>query len=255
MNRVLINGIGGQMGHALYKALSDLSDQWTIVGGVDPNCSDSFPFPVYASSDLIEIEPDVVIDFSVPAATEQILKYCILHRKPIVICTTALPDALIRRIEEASKTIPILRSGNMSLGISLMKKLIANARLTLGDAFDIEIIETHHNRKKDAPSGTAMMLADAIQNADQTEHPYVYGRSEKDRRRAQGEIGFHSVRGGTIVGEHEVRFLGTDEEIAVTHRAYSKRIFANGAIRAASFLLGKTNGLFTMDDLVSELVE
>ena len=255
MHRVLINGIGGQMGHALLASLAEQPEEWTVVAGVDPFCREVYPFPVYSSANEIEVDPDVVIDFSVPSATEQILKYCLMHGKPIVICTTALSDTLIESIEQASRTIPVFRSGNMSLGINLMRKLIADAQLMLGDAFDIEIIEAHHNRKKDAPSGTALMLGEAITKADQQEHPYVYGRSEKDRRRTPQEIGFHSIRGGTVVGEHEVRFLGTDEELSILHRATSKRVFASGAIRAAAFLLRKTNGLYTMDDMIAELFD
>ena len=243
------------MGHALLASLKEQQEKWSVAAGVDPFCKENYPFPVYASANAIDVEPDVVIDFSVPAATEQILDFCITHKKPIVICTTALSDELIRKIEDASKEIPIFRSGNMSLGINLMRRLIADARLMLGDAYDIEIIEAHHNRKKDAPSGTALMLGEAIIKADRCEHPYVYGRSEKDRRRTPAEIGFHSIRGGTVVGEHEVRFLGTDEEISILHRATSKRVFANGAIKAAEFLLNKRNGLFSMDDLVSELLQ
>lgn len=254
MKRVLINGIGGQMGHALLASFADLKDKWSIVAGIDPFCREPHPFPVYASAKEVEVEPDVVIDFSVPDATEQILDYCLIHKKPIVICTTALSDALVAKIEQASREIPVFRSGNMSLGINLMRQLIADMRRMLGDAFDIEIIEAHHNRKKDAPSGTALMLGEAIRNADCCEHPYVYGRSEKDRRRTPQEIGFHSIRGGTVVGEHEVRFLGTDEELSILHRATSKRVFANGAIRAADFLLRHPNGLYSMDDLVKELL-
>lgn len=252
--RLLINGIGGQMGHALAAALAD-DPNCTIAGGVDPFAGGTYPFPVFASPADIEVEADAVIDFSVPEATEAILDYCVRHRLPLVVCTTALGDALIAQIEEASKTIPVFRSGNMSLGVNLMRKLLMQARRTLGDAFDIEIIETHHNRKKDAPSGTALMLAEAICEADDTLHRYVYGRSEKDRRREPGEIGFHSLRGGTVVGEHEVRFLGADEEIAILHRASSKRVFAAGAIKAAGYLLTKAPGLYTMDDLLNELAE
>ena len=255
MKRLLINGIGGHMGNALIKAVSDSDHGFTIVGGVDPFCTRPMPFPVFPSADSIDVPVDVVIDFSVPKATEEILTYCFNKRIPAVICTTALSDELIGRINEASKTIPVFRSGNMSLGINLMRVLIRQARQTLGDAFDIEIVETHHNLKKDAPSGTALMLASAITEADGAAHPYVYGRSEKDRRREPGEIGFHSIRGGTIVGQHEVRFLGQDEEISVRHEAYSKQVFAAGALKAAQFLLTKENGLYSMEDLVSELLK
>lgn len=254
MKKLLINGIGGQMGAALIKALEKDPHGFVLAAGVDPFAKSSYPFPVFASSSDIDVPVDVAIDFSVPKATEEILDFCVRSKIPAVICTTALPDALIAKIDAASKTIPIFRSGNMSLGVNLMRVLLRQARLTLGDAFDIEIIETHHNRKKDAPSGTALMLADAISEADGIKHAYVYGRSETDRRREPGEIGFHSVRGGTIVGQHEVRFLGEDEEIAIRHEAYSKQVFASGALRAAQFLLTKENGLYSMEDLVAEML-
>lgn len=254
MKRLLINGIGGQMGAALLRAVKKDDHGFEIVAGVDPFMKESVPFPVFSSAEEINIPVDVVIDFSVPKATEEILAFCLKQRIPAVICTTALSDELIQKIGEASRTIPVFRSGNMSIGVNLMRVLLKQARLTLGDAFDIEIIETHHNHKKDAPSGTALMLADAITEADGVSHPYVYGRSEKDRRRESGEIGFHSVRGGTIVGQHEVRFLGEDEEIAIRHEAYSKQVFAAGALKAAQFLLTKENGLFSMEDLVSDML-
>ena len=254
VKRLLINGIGGQMGHALLKALSRGDHGFCIAGGVDPNCTEDLAFPVFASASDINVPVDVVIDFSVPKATEEILAFCVKEHVPAVICTTALSDALIEKIAEASKAIPVFRSGNMSLGVNVMRVLLKEARQALGDAFDIEIVETHHNRKKDAPSGTALMLAEAITEADGRQHDCVYGRSEKDRRRAPGEIGFHSIRGGTIVGQHEVRFLGEDEEISVRHEAYSKQVFASGALRAAQFILTKENGLYAMDDLVSNLI-
>ena len=250
--RVLINGIGGQMGKALLSALSSPSCGMKAVGGVDPFCDTTMPVPVFRSASEIDVEADAVIDFSVPEATEEILAFCLEKKLPLVVCTTALSDSQIERIQAASMEIPIFRSGNMSLGINLMCELLKRAKLALKDSFDIEIIETHHNRKKDAPSGTALMLAEALHSADGEEHAYRFGRSEKDRRREPGEIGFHSIRGGTIVGEHEVRFLGDDEEIAIRHAAYSKRVFANGAIRAAAFLVRQKNGLYSMDDLVAE---
>ncbi len=254
MKKLLINGIGGQMGHALMKAIAEPNSGFEIACGVDPFCKAALPFPVYASASDVNEPVDAVIDFSVPKATEEILAFCLKTKTPAVICTTALSDELIAKISETGREIPIFRSGNMSLGVNLMRVLLKQARQTLGDAFDIEIIETHHNRKKDAPSGTALMLADAIREADGTDHPFVFGRSEKDRRREPGEIGFHSVRGGTIVGQHEVRFLGQDEEISIRHEAYSKQVFAAGALKAAEFLMTKQNGLFTMEDLVSELI-
>ena len=252
--RVLINGVGGQMGAALIKAFGSADHGMSIVGGVDPYCDRPLPFPVFRSVSEIDVEADVAIDFSVPEATERILAYCVEKEIPLVVCTTALSDDLIGKIRLFSEQIPIFRSGNMSLGVNLMCELVKRAKRTLGDAFDVEIIETHHNRKKDAPSGTALMLADAISEADGEPHDYRFGRSEKDRRRTNGEIGFHSVRGGTIVGEHEVRFLGDDEEITIRHAAYSKLVFANGAIRAAAFLTRQPAGLYSMDDLVNEVL-
>lgn len=243
------------MGAALLKALKSDNSGLTLACGVDPNCREALSVPMFSSAKDVDVPVDVVIDFSVPKATEEILDFCVRAHTPAVICTTALSEALIEKINEASREIPIFRSGNMSLGINLMRMLLKLARQTLGDAFDIEIIETHHNRKKDAPSGTALMLAEAIGDADGKEHPYVFGRSEKDRRREPGEIGFHSIRGGTIVGEHEVRFLGEDEEIAIRHAAYSKQVFASGALKAAAFLLTKQNGLYSMEDLVSEMLQ
>ena len=254
MKQLLINGIGGQMGNALLNTIADSDYGFSVACGVDPFCKKKFPFSVFPSPAEVNVPVDVVIDFSVPEATEKILSFCLEKHIPAVICTTALSDALIAKIDAAGKEIPVFRSGNMSIGINLMRVLIRQARQTLGDAFDIEIVETHHNRKKDAPSGTALMLADAIRDADGTDHAYVYGRSEKDRRREKGEIGFHSIRGGTIVGQHEVRFLGKDEEISVRHEAYSKQVFAAGALRAAQFLLTKENGLYSMENLVSELL-
>lgn len=255
MKRLLINGVGGQMGAALQRALKKDDHGFAVACGVDPYAAGTAPFPVFSSVDAVDVPVDVAIDFSVPKATESLLTFCLNTHTPVVICTTALSEDLIKRIDEASKTIPVFRSGNMSIGINLMRVLLRQARLTLGDAFDIEIVETHHNRKKDAPSGTALMLADAIVKADGTEHPFVYGRSEKDRRREPGEIGFHSIRGGTIVGEHEVRFLGEDEEISIRHAAYSKQVFAEGALKAAAFLLTKQPGLYSMEDLVEEMLQ
>ena len=240
------------MGNALLTALKKDPHGFEIAGGVDPFCSRALPFPVFASASEINVPIDAVIDFSVPKATEEILAYCVEKNVPVVICTTALSDDLVSKIRSASEKIPVFRSGNMSIGVNLMRVLLKQARLTLGDAFDIEIVETHHNRKKDAPSGTALMLAEAICDADQKTHEFVFGRSEADKRRTPGEIGFHSIRGGTIVGQHEVRFLGEDEEISIRHEAYSKQVFAVGALRAAQFLLTKSNGLFSMEDLVSE---
>lgn len=253
MIRIFVNGVQGQMGRAIERALAAKPDAAILVGGVDPNAV-SRVFPVYSSWDLVDAQFDVVIDFSIPAATMEALRYCVVRRKPIVIATTGLSQEQKEEIIEASRKIPVFCTGNMSLGINLMRSLCKQAALMLGEDFDIEIIEKHHNRKIDAPSGTALMLADAVSSAKEGEMQYVCGRESKTERRGQTEIGIHSVRGGTIVGEHEVWFMGEDEAVVLRHQAFSKRVFATGAIRAAEFLRTKADGLYSMDDLVAELL-
>lgn len=253
MIRIFVNGVQGQMGRAIERALVAKPDTAILVGGVDPDTS-SRNFPVYPSWDLVDAEFDAVIDFSVPSAAMETLKHCVASKKPIVIATTGLSPEQQEQIIEASRTIPIFCTGNMSLGINLMRSLCKQAAQMLGEDFDVEIIEKHHNRKIDAPSGTALMLADAVSSAREEKPHYVYGRESKTERRGPKEIGIHSVRGGTIVGEHEVWFMGEDEAVVLRHQAFSKRVFATGAIRAAEFLRTKANGLYSMDDLVAELL-
>ena len=253
MLKLLINGINGQMGKAMLRTAPKWSDAAEIVCGVD---ADTAPCgcPVYANCEEIRTDFDVAVDFSVPKATMSILNYCVKNRKPIVICTTGLNEEQVAAIDTASKEIPVFRSGNMSVGINLLRALARQAKLTLGDGFDVEIVEMHHNRKVDAPSGTAKMLADSIASASKEEPEYVYGRHDRNRRRAANEIGIHSIRGGTIVGDHEVLFLGEDEAITLKHQAFSKTVFATGAFQAALFLAEKTPGKYDMNDLVGELL-
>ncbi len=253
MQKLLVNGLNGQMGHAVLRVLPQFSDRMELACGVDP-LGGLFEVPVYPDVASIETAFDVAIDFSIPKATMEILSYCVSHQKPIVICTTGLTEQQIAVIQDASKQIPIFRSGNMSLGINLLRALCRQARQTLGTGFDVEIVETHHNRKIDAPSGTAKMLAESIADASEQEMQCVYGRHESNHRRERNEIGIHSLRGGTIVGEHEVLFLGEDEAVTLKHQAFSKSVFANGALRAAEFLCGKPAGLYDMDDLVGTLL-
>lgn len=242
------------MGKAMLRTLPAWAGQAEAVAGVDSCPGGACGVPVYPDCASIDTEFDAAIDFSVPAGTMAILDWCVAHRKPLVICTTGLSAEQTQRIREAAQSIPVFRSGNMSLGVNLLAALCRKARQTLGEEFDVEIVETHHNRKLDAPSGTANMLFDAINDASPSEMQPVYGRHERAHRREKREIGIHSLRGGTIAGEHAVRFFGEDEEIALTHRAFSKSVFANGAVRAALFLTGKGPGLYDMDDLVSEVL-
>lgn len=252
MIRLLVNGIQGQMGHAIERAIDARPSGIELVGGVDLLRSPR-KFPVFSEWSAIVVPFDVVIDFSVPDAAMLALSYCIEYHKPIVIGTTGLKDAHRKAIEAAAKQIPVFCTGNMSLGINLMRALCRQASLMLGDEFDVEIIEKHHNRKIDAPSGTAVMLANAVMDTASSDRTLVYGRQDSDRRREPNEIGIHSVRGGTIVGEHEVWFMGEDEAVVLRHQAFSKRVFATGALRAAKYLLTKEPGLYSMDDLVAEL--
>lgn len=252
MIRILINGICGQMGRAIFEAASNQSGLYSVVAGVDHAESGGCPVPVYPSCDDVQEQFDVLIDFSVPAALPDTLRLAQKRRVPIVVGTTGLTERHMRLVEGAAEQVPVFQTGNMSLGVNLQMELIRHAKATLGSGFDVEIIERHHRRKVDAPSGTALMLARCIEAESAGESGLVFGRHETNKRRTDGEIGLHSVRGGTIVGEHEVLFLGRDEVVEVNHRAYSKQVFAVGALRAASFLLGKHSGLYSMQDIVTE---
>ena len=251
MIRLLINGIHGQMGRALCKAAEE-SDSFTVSGGVDRVVDAAFPYPIFPDYPSVNVPYDVIIDFSVPAALEEELRFASANGKPLVVGTTGLTERHVRMMKNASVRIPVFASGNMSLGVNLQMGLVRDAAAALGPSFDIEIIERHHRTKKDAPSGTALMLADAISGCSPEEYEYVYGRHEKDRRRSSHEIGFHSVRGGTLVGEHEVSFSGKDEVVSVTHQAFSKQVFAQGALRAASYIADKPSGFYNMENIVTE---
>lgn len=253
MIRVVICGALGAMGKALSSAVN-ASDSLTLVGGIDAVSAEA-PFPVVTDPAKMPA-CDVVIDFSVPAATRQVIKACVEKRIPLVIGTTGLDEELMAEIDRAAACIPVLQSGNLSLGVNLQCALVREAEQMLGTNFDVEIIETHHNRKVDAPSGTALMLADSV--ADMMTHPpqaYKLGRSEKGRRRDKNEIGIHSVRGGSVVGEHQVLFIGENEEIIITHRAFSRSIFADGAVRAAMFLAHQPAGRYRMSDCIDDAMK
>ena len=197
------------------------------------------------------MQADVVVDFASARAVDGLLDYCESHGVPLVLCTTGLSEEQILRVGAAAEKTAILRSANMSLGVNLLMKLVQDAvRVLAGTGFDIEIVEKHHRRKKDAPSGTALALADSINTAMEDKYRYTYDRSDRSAPRDPGEIGISAVRGGTIVGEHDVIFAGTDEVITFSHTAYSRAIFAKGALSAAKFLAGKGPGLYDMADVV-----
>ena len=247
--RVLISGALGHMGQAVLASLNAGDGSLVPAVGIDLQKGD-FPGVLFSSADQVDVPFDVAIDFSRPAAAMAVLDLCLREKKPLVIGTTGLGEGEMVRLKEASQVIPVFFSRNMSLGVNLQLALVQAATRVLGDAFDPEIVETHHNLKVDAPSGTALMLAEAIEGARAGESELVFGRHETNKRRAREEIGIHSLRGGNKAGEHSVYFLGTDEEIIITHRAGSKRVFADGAVKAAAFLLEQRPGFYTMKDVI-----
>ncbi len=247
--RVLINGALGHMGQAVLSVLNASGGAMVPAVGIDLQQGD-FPGTLFSSAAEVNVSFDVAIDFSRPAATMAVLDLCLREKKPLVTGTTGLGEREMARLKEASMVIPVFFSRNMSLGVNLQLALVQAATRVLGDAFDPEIVEAHHNLKVDAPSGTALMLAEAIEEARSGESELVFGRHETNKRRSREEIGIHSLRGGNKAGEHAVYFLGTDEEIVITHRATSKRVFAEGALKAASFLMAQEPGFYTMKDVI-----
>ena len=245
MDRILLCGAMGKMGREVARAAKD--NGFEIVAGIDACASDEAAFPLYADfSGAIREEADVIIDFSRPAALPGLLQYALAHQLPCVLASTGYGEKERALISEAAKTVPVFVSANMSVGIYALKQLIRQAKALLPDA-DIEIIEKHHRQKEDAPSGTARALVAALTEPDTR---VVCGREGLDTKRRAGEIGVHAVRGGTLSGEHEVDFLMNNEMISITHSAQSRAIFAEGALRAARFLLHKPAGLYGMDELM-----
>ncbi|MCI8622934.1 MAG: 4-hydroxy-tetrahydrodipicolinate reductase [Provencibacterium sp.] len=247
--RIILSGAGGKMGRAI-RALCSEREDCTIVAGFDLRAGGEAPFPIYPEPAQCTQEADVVIDFSHPSVLEPLLAYCRERKLPAVLATTGYSPEQLSAIQAAAADIPVFSTANMSLGVNLLASLCEKAAAVLGHDFDIEIIEKHHNQKIDAPSGTALMLADRISGALEKKPQYVYDRHSERRKRRREEIGLHAVRGGTIVGEHEVLFAGTDETITLSHAAYSKQVFAAGAINAALFLAGQPAGIYDMGDLV-----
>ena len=250
MIKVILNGANGAMGKVVADLISADPDMEVVVG-VDRRSDMDAAFPIMDNINKVNVAADVVIDFSSVEAADELLDFIEQKKIPAVICTTGLSEAQIDRINELSSVSPILRSANMSLGINILSKVLAEVAPTLKKAgFDIEIVEAHHRRKLDAPSGTALLLADSINSSMDEKLEYTYDRSDRHEPRRENEIGISSVRGGTIVGDHDVIFAGEDEVISFNHRAYSRKIFANGAIAAAKFLMGKSSGLYDMSDVI-----
>lgn len=248
MIKVLINGCNGRMGQELIKEI-DKFDNLLLIGGFDINDKGQNTFPVYSDISDIKEKPDVIVDFSIPVATLNMLKYAIQTKTAMVIATTGFSNEELEEITEASKIIPIFKSSNMSFDINLMKKIVSEVAIAL-KGNDIEIVETHHNRKIDAPSGTAISLADSINSALGNTMEYVFNRHDIHEKRKPNEIGFSAIRGGNIVGEHSVQFYGQYETFEIKHTSYSRNVFAEGALKAAEFIANKPSKLYGMDDLV-----
>lgn len=249
MTRIIITGANGKMGNVLQSIIANRED-CEIVAGVDLNTASNGAFPIYPSFSEVKEKADAVIDFSNPILLDDLLEYSKSTKTPLVIATTGYNDDQKAKITEASKTCPIFFTYNMSMGINLLANLAKKAVEILGNDFDIEIVEKHHNQKIDAPSGTALMLADAICEVTPQPMKYEYDRHSKREKRTKNEIGLHAVRGGTIVGEHEIIFAGRDEIITLSHSARSKEIFAVGAVNAAVYMCGKDAGMYDMKELI-----
>lgn len=250
MVNVIMHGCNGKMGRNIAALIAD-DPEITLAAGVDAFDEGKNPFPVFKDIRDCDTEADVIIDFSAASAVDNLLTYCEEKKVPCVLCTTGLSEEQLQRVEEVSKKVAILKSANMSLGINMLLKLLKEAAKTLVPAgYDIEIVEKHHNLKKDAPSGTALALGDTINEEFDNEFDYVFDRSTRREVRPKKEIGFASVRGGTIVGDHDVIFAGTDEVITFSHSAYSKAVFAKGAVQAAKYLKGKPAGLYNMSNVI-----
>lgn len=250
MTNIILRGCNGKMGQVITQMVEE-DPNAEIVAGIDLSTNRNSIYPVYNSFSQCNVNADVIIDFSTPNNLREMLDYALSQRIGIVLCTTGFSTEDLAMIVEAARFIPILRSANMSMGVNLIMKLVQEATRVLTDAgFDIEIVERHHNKKIDAPSGTALALADAMNEVLENEYQYNYDRTTERSPREKKEIGISAVRGGTIVGEHEVIFAGIDEVIEIKHTAYSKAIFAKGAVQAAKYLPGRPAGMYQMNDLM-----
>lgn len=250
MVRIIMHGCNGKMGQTISNLVA-ADEEVEIVAGVDTYQGISNPYPVFSDMASCDVEADAVIDFSNAAAVDGLLKVCAERKLPVVLCTTGLSEEQLALVAQTAKETAVLKSANMSLGINMLLKILKEATAVLAPAdFDIEIVEKHHNQKLDAPSGTALALADSINEELSNSYEYVYDRSKVRKKREKKEIGLSAVRGGTIVGDHDVIFAGADEVITFSHRAYSKAVFGKGAIQAAKFLAGKSAGMYDMSDVI-----
>ena len=250
MVKIIMHGCNGHMGQVI-SGIVEKDPDAEIVAGIDIADQGKNSYPVFTDIDACQVEADAIIDFSSAKATDKLLEYSAARQIPVVLCSTGLSQEQLAKVEETSRKVAVLKSANMSLGINTLLKLVQDAARVLAAAgFDMEIVEKHHRLKLDAPSGTALALADSINEAMDNQYHYVYDRSQVRQKRDQKEIGISAVRGGTIVGDHEVIFAGQDEVIEFKHTAYSKAVFGKGAVEAAKFLAGKPAGRYDMSDVI-----
>lgn len=250
MTRIIMHGCNGKMGQVI-TGICNEDDSVEIVAGIDVIDNKENGYPVFTDIDSCNIEADVIVDFAAAVAVDKLLNYAENKNIPVVLCTTGLSPEQLSKVSNVSEKVAILKSANMSLGINTIMKLLKDAIAVFGPAgYDVEIVEKHHNLKVDAPSGTALALADSINEASNNQYEYIYDRSQTRNKRDKRELGISAVRGGTIVGEHEVLFAGIDEVIEIKHTAYSKSVFAKGAVEAAKFLAGKPAGMYNMSDVI-----
>lgn len=251
MTRIIMHGCNGRMGQMITGIVNEDPDAETVAGIDVADNIETNKYPVFTDIDTCNVEADVVIDFSTAKAVDKLMDYCERRKLPLVLCSTGLSEEQIARVKNDSSKIAILKSANMSLGINVLMKALKEVAKTLAPAgFDIEIVEQHHHNKLDAPSGTALALADSINEEFDNSYEYVYDRSQVRKKRDAKEIGISAVRGGSIVGDHQVIFAGLDEVVTIQHTAYSRAIFAKGAVAAAKFLKDKTSGLYDMSDVI-----
>lgn len=251
MTNIIMNGCNGRMG----RMITDIANKDTdvqIVAGIDAYDKVTNDYPVFTNIFDCNVDADVIIDFSTASAVDDLLKYAVEKKIPVVLCTTGLTSEQLDNVQKTSEKVAILKSANMSLGINTLMKILKVATEVLANrGYDIEIVEKHHNQKLDAPSGTALALADCINQVLNNEYDYTYDRSSRREKRPEKEIGISAVRGGTIVGEHEVIYAGIDEVIEIKHTAYSRAVFAKGAVDAAKYLASKETGMYNMADVLN----
>ena len=253
MTNIILSGANGKMGRVITR-LVEADNDCKVVAGIDINDFCDNDYPVFTDASKCDVAADVIVDFSHPSAFDSLMEFAKMRKIPVIVATTGLSDAQRASLSEYAKVIPVFFSANMSLGINLLINLAKKATAILEGNFDIEVIEKHHNLKIDAPSGTALAIADGISETLKNKPEYVYDRHSVRKKRAENEIGIHSVRGGTIVGEHEVIFAGQDEVITLGHQATSKEVFAVGAVKAAKFMKDKPAGMYDMNDLIGEMI-